>query len=80
MSTIPLSEAQSNLPLLVNQVSELNEPITILGETNKAVLISEENWRGIQETIYLLSIPTLGESIKEGLLTPIDECSMELDW
>ena len=44
------------------------------------MLVSEEDWSGIQETLYLLSIPGMGESIKKGMATPLDECSKELDW
>jgi len=61
-------------------VSISHEPITITGKTHNAILISEEIWQGIQETIYLLSIPEVGESIKIGLLTPLSECIEELDW
>ncbi len=81
MSTlISLAEAQPKLQELIDEVSISREPITITGKTHNAILISEEIWQGIQETIYLLSIPEVGESIKIGLLTPVSECSEELDW
>jgi prevent-host-death family protein len=81
MSTlISLAEAQPKLQELIDEVSISREPITITGKTHNAILVSEEIWQGIQETIYLLSIPEVGESIKVGLLTPVSECSEELDW
>ncbi|WP_419584609.1 type II toxin-antitoxin system Phd/YefM family antitoxin, partial [Thiolapillus sp.] len=44
------------------------------------VLVSEEDWNAISETLHLMSIPGMGESIKEGMKTPVSECSEELDW
>jgi len=52
----------------------------ILGKRNKAVLVSEEDWAAIQETLYLLSVPGMRESIREGMEAPVDECDQELDW
>jgi prevent-host-death family protein len=70
MSTlISLAEAQPKLQELIDEVSISREPIIITGKNHNAILISEEIWQGIQETIYLLSIPEVGESIKAGLLT-----------
>jgi antitoxin YefM len=74
MSIIPLTEAQIKLQDLIN------EPVMISGATSNAFLVSEEDWKGIQETIYLLSIPNVGASIVEGLATPISECSETLEW
>ena len=80
MSAIPLIEAQGQLQDLINEVSRSHEPILISGTTSNAFLVSEEDWKGIQETIYLLSIPDVGASIVEGLATPISECSETLEW
>ncbi len=80
MSIIPLNEAQDKLQELINEVSQSHEPILISGNTLNAFLVSEEDWKGIQETIYLLSIPEIGASIVEGLATPISECSETLEW
>ena len=63
MSTISLNEAQVKLQDLINEVSQSHEPIMISGSTSNAFLVSEEDWKGIQETIYLLSIPNVGASI-----------------
>ena len=80
MSTISLTEAQVKLQDLINEVSQSHEPILISGITSNAILVSEEDWKGIQETIYLLSIPEVGASIVEDLATPISECSETLEW
>ena len=80
MSTISLTEAQVKLQDLINEVSQSHEPILISGITSNAFLVSEEDWKGIQETIYLLSIPEVRDSIEKGLATPISECSETLEW
>ena len=80
MSIVPFAEAQVKLQDLINEVSNSHEPILISGTTTNAFLVSEEDWKGIQETIYLLSLPEVGASIVEGLATPISECSKTLEW
>jgi prevent-host-death family protein len=72
--------ARSKLYRLIDEASSSHEPIVITGKRGNAVLISEDDWRSIQETLYLLSIPGMPESIREGLATPIEECTEELDW
>ncbi len=54
--------------------------LTYVPKRNKAVLVSEEDWSAIQETLYLLSVPGMRESIREGMDTPVEECDEELDW
>ena len=80
MSSLTATEARKRLYTLVDDVAESHEPIQIVGKRNSAVLISEEDWRAIQETLYLASIPEMRESIREGLKTPVEECEEELDW
>jgi antitoxin YefM len=80
MATFSASEARKNLYKLVDRVKETHEPIYITGKRNSAYLVSEEDWRGVQETLYLLSIPGMRESLIEGMNTPIEEMSEELDW
>lgn len=80
MTTINVTEARKNLYNLVDLANESHEAILISGKRGNAVLISEEDWSAINETLYLLSIPKMRESIKEGLETPIDECDTDLDW
>ena len=80
MSVHSVNEAQSNLQQLINEVAESHKPVIITGESSNAVLLNEEDWSSIQETLYLLSIPEMGESIKEGLATPVEECTEEVEW
>lgn len=80
MSSLPVNDAQNNLQKLIDEVAEKGEPIIIEGKHNNAILLAEKDWSAIQETLYLLSIPGIGESIKEGLATPIADCDGELDW
>jgi antitoxin YefM len=80
MDVIKLAEARARLGNLVVQTAASHQPIIIMGKQAKAVLISEEDWQSIQETLHLLSIPGMRESIREGLQTPIDKCARELDW
>ena len=80
MPTLSATEARTKLYRLIDQTSQSHEPIVITGKRGNAVLISEEDWRSIQETIYLLNIPGMRESIREGLATPLDECTEEIDW
>jgi antitoxin YefM len=77
---IPVNEAQQQLQDLIDSVSQSHQPIVITGEGSNAVLLSESDWTSVQETLYLLSIPGMRESIREGLATPIEECNRELDW
>ncbi|MCP5206297.1 MAG: type II toxin-antitoxin system Phd/YefM family antitoxin [Hahellaceae bacterium] len=80
MNTLTASEARANLYRLLDQTSETHQPITITGKRNSAVLISSEDWESIQETLYLLSVPGMRESIREGMEESVDSCSKELDW
>ncbi len=80
MTTFSASEARKRLYNLVDKVKETHEPVQIVGKRNSAILIAEEDWRAIQETLYLTSIPGMRASIKEGLNTPIEECDEEPGW
>jgi antitoxin YefM len=80
MSTLTASEARAQLYRLIDETAESHLPIRITGKRHNAVLISEEDWSAVQETLYLLSVPGMRESIKEGMATPVEECSTELDW
>ena len=77
---IPVKEAQQQLQDLIDTVSQSHQPIIIAGQTSNAVLLSETDWASVQETLYLLSIPGMRESIRAGLATPIEECEGELNW
>lgn len=80
MPTITASEARANLYRLIDEAASSHQPLLISGKRNKAILIAEEDWTAIQETLFLLSIPGMRESIREGMAMPLDECSEELDW
>lgn len=80
MTTLTASEATSNLYRLIDEAASTHTPILITGKRSNAVLIAEEDWRAIQETVYLLSISGMRESIREGLNTPIEECAKDPDW
>jgi prevent-host-death family protein len=73
MTNMTAAEARRQLSKLVDEVQESHEPILITGKRGKAVLIGEDDWRAVQETLYLVSIPGMRESIIEGMATPIDE-------
>lgn len=74
------THARTHLYQLLHKIKETHEPIEIVGKTNSAILISEEDWNSIQETLYLLSIPGMRESIVEGLKTSPEKCSKDLKW
>jgi antitoxin YefM len=80
MQTLTASEARANLYRLIDQTAASHQPITITGKRANAVLISDEDWSAIQETLFLLSVPDMRESIKDGMATAIDDCSKELQW
>ncbi|MDZ8224353.1 MAG: type II toxin-antitoxin system Phd/YefM family antitoxin [Nostoc sp. CmiVER01] len=80
MSSLPVKDAQNNLQEIIDQVAEQGKPVIIRGDRGNAILLAEKDWSAIQETLYLLSIPGMRESIKEGLATPIQECDGELYW
>jgi prevent-host-death family protein len=80
MAPIRVSEARDRLYRLVDETAESHEPIVITGKRGNAVLVSEDDWRAIQETLYLLSVPGMRESIREGMATPVDKCDTEPGW
>jgi antitoxin YefM len=80
MTTLSATEARKCLYSLVDDVAESHAPVQIVGKRNSAVLISEDDWRAIQETLYLTSIPGMRESIQDGIKSPVEECDEELEW
>jgi len=80
MTAITATEARTKLYRLIDDAASSHQPLLISGKRNKAVLVSEEDWTAIQETLFLLSVPGMRESIREGMETPAEECSEELDW
>jgi len=80
MTSISVTEARANIYKLIDEVAASHQPVTITGKRSNAILISEDDWNAIQETLYLLNIPGMRESIIEGIDTPLDECEKDLDW
>lgn len=80
MTTLTASQAQANLYRLMDQAAQSHRPILISGKRSHAVLVAKEDWDAIQETLYLLSVPGMRESIKAGMAEPTDTCAAELDW
>ena len=80
MTTLTASEARANLYRLIDQVAESHQPIHIAGKRTSAVLLSTEDWQAIQETLYLLSIPGMRESIKKGMAEPLGKSAKGLNW
>lgn len=80
MTTMTATEARKNFYTLLAEANRSHEPIHITGKRGNGVLLSEDDWSAIEETLALVSIPGMRESIIEGLKTPISECVSELDW
>lgn len=80
MTTITATEARNSLYRLIDETAESHQPLFINGKRNKAVLVSEEYWSSIQETLYLLSVPAMRESIREGMDSTTNECNAALKW
>lgn len=78
MTTLTASQARAKLYKLLDEVASSHHPIQITGKRANAVLVAEEDWRAIQETLYLVSIPGMRESIRKGLKTPVKKCSKDL--
>ncbi len=80
MRTITATEARKNIYKLIDKTTDDSEPIQITGKRSNAVLISEEDWRSIQETLYLMSIPGMRESIVKGMKEPVENLSSKVVW
>ena len=79
MKTVTATAARSDLTNIIDSAKSTHEPIQIVGEGGNAILLAEEDWRSIQETLYLLNIPGMRESIVKGMSEPIEECAEEID-
>lgn len=80
MTTITATEARKQLYKLLDDVSDSHEPVQITGKRGNAVLVGEDDWRAVQETLYLVSIPGMREFILEGMATPPDGLDSEPGW
>jgi antitoxin YefM len=80
MTVLKASAARAKLYRLIDETAQSHEPVLISGKRRNAVLLSEEDWRSVQETLYLISIPGMRESIVEGLKTPVSKCAKKIAW
>ena len=80
MTTVNVTEARANLYKLIDDASVSHEPVVITGKRGNAVLLAEDDWTAINETLYLLSVPGMRESIIKGMQENLDETSTELEW
>ncbi len=80
MTILTTSEASARLEEVLDALAASHEVIQIAGQRHCGILVSEDDWRAIQETLYLTSVPGMKDSILEGLQTPVEKCSRELDW
>ena len=80
MTTLNATEARSKLYSLIDETAISHQPIVIKGKRSNAILISEEDWNAINETLYLTSIPGVRDSIVEGMKTDVEKCDKDLDW
>jgi antitoxin YefM len=80
MTTMTATDARKNLYSLLDDVAESHEPIQIAGKRHSAVLVSEDDWRAVQETLYLTAIPGMRDSVRTGLNTSVEKCDTGLDW
>jgi prevent-host-death family protein len=80
MTSMTATQARSDLYRLLDQAAESHEPIQITGKRSNAILVSEEDWRSIQETLFLLSIPGMRKSIPNGMAVPLDKTSVTPGW
>ena len=80
MRTVNSTLARNSIYQLIDKTNETSEPIIITGKRGNAVLVSEDDWRAIQETLFLISIPNMRESIIAGMKEPVSKCSNKIIW
>ncbi len=80
MTTLTTTEASKRLDEVLDGLAESHEVVQIAGQRHSGILVSEDDWRAIQETLYLTSVPGMKDSIIGGLQTPVERCAKELDW
>ncbi|MFP4130751.1 MAG: type II toxin-antitoxin system Phd/YefM family antitoxin [Thiohalospira sp.] len=80
MKSISVSRASGELEQLMDEVAESHCPVLITGSHSNAVLIGQDDWAAMRETLFLESVSEMGHSIREGMATPLGDCESELDW
>ena len=80
MKTVRVSEARADLYRLIDEAALSHEPIKIAGKRGNVIIIGEDDWRAVEETLYLLSVPGMRESIVKGMQTPVENCAESIEW
>mgnify|MGYP001064752332 FL=1 len=80
MTTLTVTEARANLYKLTDDTSVNHEPVIITGKRGNAVLLTEGDWNSITETLHLVSVSGMRDSILAGMQESIDGAATELDW
>lgn len=80
MKTLTATHARKGLYRLISEVEDTSEPVLITGRAASAVLVAERDWRALEETVYLLSVPGMRESIRDGMAEAVEDCDEALDW
>lgn len=80
MNTMNITNARKNLYKIIKSINESHKPIHISGKNGSVVMIAEEDWNAIEETLFLSSDQQLKKSIIDGMKEPVDRCAEELDW
>lgn len=80
MNVITATKARSKLYKLIEETCKFHSPVHITSKRGNAVLVSDDDWSSIMETLHLTSIPGMEESIVRGMKEPIDQCSDKLEW
>jgi antitoxin YefM len=80
MPVLNVKNVKENLDAILETIQDTYEPLIIAGEKHSAVLVSEDVWRSIEETLYLSSIPGMKESIINGMREKIEECASTIEW
>ncbi len=74
------TKARADIFNLIDETAISHEPVVITSKRYNVVMVAQEDWNAIQETLHLLSIPNMRESIIEGMNTSLEECSEDLEW
>lgn len=80
MTTFNATDARTKLYSLIDETTATHKPITITGKRGNAVLLAEDDWNAINETLFLLSVPGMRESIREGMESNLKDAATKLDW
>ena len=78
MTIFNATEARSRLYALIDETTDTHQPIVITGKRGNAVLLAEDDWKAINETLHLLSVPGMRESILEGMDVDLSDCDKSL--